>query len=180
MNNQRIKFKLHTVVNPEFQIAFKTLLTDPAVLDKNGSAWALARSQRMITQHSDDFAATKRNLASKLGTPIDGDPKKGFNIPPEKNDEWMATLTPILEQEVELYLDHKVLCRLNPLPANSRLAPHLVQLLDVIDDAPAEVMEMPTAAPAPEPVVAQAASEVQPPANENQREAGAETGAAQS
>lgn len=175
-NTNRLKIKLHACVNPEFKAAFVKLATDSAVSDAKGEAWAIARSIRKIQEHADDFGSVKRNVAEKLGTPIDNDPKKGFTIPPDKNDEWLATLTPILEGDVELYLDHKILLKI-PLPANSRLdAKDLGLLMDVVDEAPAEVVQLPRAeaiASAPEKAHA-------PTLNENERATGAEAGTAAS
>lgn len=174
--NNRLKVKLHAAVNVTFRTAFEKLATDSAVTDPKGEAWGIARTMRKLKEHNDDFQSVKRALAERLGKPIDGDPKKGFDIPAEKNAEWMETLTPILEKEVEVYLDHKILLTF-PLPANSRLnASDLELLMDLVDEAPKEIVQLPGATEA----VASAPVSEQPAADANQRTPGSEAGTAAS
>lgn len=185
MNNQtekthrpRFKIKLHQVVNPHFRAAFDKLGTDPAVVDPKREAWPLARSGRQMSTAADDFATVKRNTAKRIGTPIDGDEKNGFTIPNEKQQEWLETLTPILEQDIEIRLDHPVLIH-DPLPEASALDEKDLQVL--LASGLIEEFETPAVIVLEQPVqetVAAPATPAQAVGDANQRQTGAEAGAA--
>lgn len=111
--NTKTKIKLSRILDDRFQISFEKLLHVPFVNLRD--SWAVSKTLAQLNQEIDTFSKLRNAKILTYGEEKDG----STAVKAENKDLFLKEINEIMDQDVEIYLDHVITVADNTKPINA-------------------------------------------------------------